>query len=109
MRACNGRARLERAQKLIGGLGGERTRWTDTCASLAIDFDNLVGDVLVSAGFVAYLGPFTPVFRQGVAEGWQTKLAELVLPCTTGCTLKTTLADPVKMRSWNIAGLPTGR
>ena len=38
---------------------------------------------------------------------WQGKLSELALPNTAGCTLKTTLADPVKMRSWNIAGLPT--
>ena len=27
-------------------------------------FNNIVGDVLLSAGIVAYLGPFTAVFRQ---------------------------------------------
>lgn len=101
------RARLERAQKLIGGLGGERARWTDTCAQLAIDYDHLVGDVLISAGYVAYLGPFTPIFRSAIAEDWQVKLKELELPNTVGCSLKTTLANAVKMRSWNIAGLPT--
>ena len=26
--------KLERAEKLIGGLGGEKTRWTETAANL---------------------------------------------------------------------------
>ena len=38
-------ARLERAKKLIGGLGGERTRWTESCASLELSYAKLVGDV----------------------------------------------------------------
>lgn len=27
--------KLDRAEKLIGGLGGEKTRWTETAANLA--------------------------------------------------------------------------
>jgi len=30
------RARLERAVKLMGGLGRERTRWTQSCADLTV-------------------------------------------------------------------------
>ena len=56
--------KLERAEKLIGGLGGERTRWTETVEQLKKDLVNVVGDVVVSSGTIAYLGPFTPAFRQ---------------------------------------------
>lgn len=42
--------KLQRADKLIGGLGGERTRWQATVLQLNLDLDNLVGDVVVSAG-----------------------------------------------------------
>jgi dynein heavy chain len=42
--------KLLRADKLIGGLGGERTRWQATVQQLDLDLDNLVGDVVVSAG-----------------------------------------------------------
>jgi dynein heavy chain len=100
-------ARLDRAQKLIGGLGGERTRWTESVGTLTHSYDDLMGDVLVSAGFVAYLGPFTPTFRKEISAGWQDLLKELNIPHTHGCDLQMTLADPVAIRSWNIAGLPT--
>ena len=46
------RARLDRAQKLMGGLGSEKIRWTESCASLSASYDNLVGDALVCAGSI---------------------------------------------------------
>jgi len=54
------RSRLDRAVKLMGGLGGERTRWTQSCADLSHSYNNLVGDALVAAGCISYLGVFTP-------------------------------------------------
>ena len=48
--------KLDRATKLIGGLGGEKTRWTQVAEKLGKDYVNLTGDVLLSAGFIAYLG-----------------------------------------------------
>eukprot|EP00752_Nemacystus_decipiens_P010663 g9495.t1 len=101
------RARLDRAQKLIGGLGGEKDRWTVSVAQLSKDYDNLVGDVLVSAGMIAYSGPFTPDFRQKLVKGWQEKLVELDIPHSDGCDVRLTLADPVQIRGWAIAGLPS--
>ncbi|CAH8482542.1 unnamed protein product [Schistosoma bovis] len=50
--------KLERATKLIGGLGGEKDRWHQ-----AAKYDNPIGDVLTSAGIIAYLGPFTSTNR----------------------------------------------
>ncbi|CAB1101954.1 unnamed protein product [Ectocarpus sp. CCAP 1310/34] len=90
------RARLDRAQKLIGGLGGEKDRWTVSVAQLTKDYENLVGDVLVSAGMIAYSGPFTPDFRQKLVKGWQEKLVELDIPHSDGCDVRLTLADPVQ-------------
>jgi dynein heavy chain, axonemal len=56
-------AKLERAQKLISGLGGEKTRWKEQSVILTDIYKNLTGDVLVSSGMIAYLGAFTSVFR----------------------------------------------
>jgi dynein heavy chain len=52
-------ARLVRADKLIGGLADEKGRWQESVAKLESVIGNIIGDVLVSAGSVAYLGPFT--------------------------------------------------
>ena len=68
-------ARLERAKKLIGGLGGERTRWTESCASLELSYAKLVGDALISAATIAYTGAFTPTFRKSMTDHWQTRRA----------------------------------
>jgi len=62
--------KLERAEKLIGGLGGEKQRWTEAATNFQRIYDNLLGDVLVAAAFVAYLGPFTLAFREQCIAEW---------------------------------------
>ena len=100
-------AQLDRAGKLIGGLGGERTRWEKTVESLGEKLVNVVGDVVVSSGVVAYNGPFTPSFRAELLQEWSAKMIDLKLPHTPGADIQTTLADPVQIRAWTIAGLPS--
>jgi hypothetical protein len=56
--------KLERAEKLIHGLGGEKARWTAQIKELTHIYDNIVGDVLLSAAVLAYLGAFTFDYRQ---------------------------------------------
>ena len=56
--------KLERAEKLIGGLGGEKERWTESAKILGEKYINMTGDVLLSSAVVAYLGAFTVDFRQ---------------------------------------------
>ena len=55
--------KLDRVEKLIGGLGGEKDRWTEAARVLGDKYDRITGDVLLSSGVVAYLGPFTVGFR----------------------------------------------
>uniref|UniRef100_A0A8C3DXB0 Dynein axonemal heavy chain 12 n=1 Tax=Corvus moneduloides TaxID=1196302 RepID=A0A8C3DXB0_CORMO len=86
--------KLERAEKLIGGLGGEKTR--------SEEYDNLTGDILISAGVIAYLGAFTAGFRQECTKDW-SKLSNF----PHNFSLSKNLGDPIKIRAWNIAGLPT--
>ncbi len=55
--------KLTRAVQLIEGLGGEKDRWTDQARKLGDRYIQLTGDILLSAGVVAYLGPFTVSYR----------------------------------------------
>uniref|UniRef100_A0A803T0M9 Dynein axonemal heavy chain 12 n=1 Tax=Anolis carolinensis TaxID=28377 RepID=A0A803T0M9_ANOCA len=99
--------KLERAEKLIGGLGGEKSRWSNAANDLQNTYDNLTGDVLVSAGVIAYLGAFTAGFRQECSQNWSKLCKEKNIPCSETFSLSKTLGDPIKIRAWNIAGLPT--
>ncbi|TRY59872.1 hypothetical protein DNTS_035283 [Danionella cerebrum] len=98
--------RLIRADKLIGGLADEKVRWKETVEQLEYMADNVAGDVLLAAGYVAYLGPFTGEYRSAMAEEWLRVFKELVVPHTEQPNLISTLGDKVKIRSWQIAGLP---
>jgi dynein heavy chain, axonemal len=55
--------KLDRANKLVGGLGGEKARWAESEAALGQQLGALCGDMLLSAAFIAYLGPFTTSYR----------------------------------------------
>ncbi|KAF4023972.1 hypothetical protein G4228_016077 [Cervus hanglu yarkandensis] len=98
--------RLGRADKLINGLSDERVRWQETVENLEHMLDSIFGDVLVAAGFVAYLGPFTGQYRTVLYDSWVKQLMAHSVPHTAEPTLIGTLGNPVKIRSWQIAGLP---
>jgi len=98
--------KLDRAQKLISGLGGEKTRWTAAAQDLGDQYERLTGDIMLAAGVIAYLGPFTSSYRAEVIPGWVEMCKELEIPCSDKFTLVNVLGDPVKIRKWNIDGLP---
>nr|XP_057937248.1 dynein axonemal heavy chain 7 isoform X2 [Doryrhamphus excisus] len=99
--------KLERATQLIGGLGGEKTRWNEMARSLGTLYENLTGDILISAGIVAYLGAFTSSFRQEQIEEWLHLCKSKAIPCSPNMCLTNSLGEQVKIRAWTIAGLPT--
>ncbi|XP_076985171.1 dynein axonemal heavy chain 1 isoform X3 [Tamandua tetradactyla] len=98
--------RLGRADKLINGLSDEKVRWQDTVENLEHMLDNISGNMLLAAGFVAYLGPFTGQYRTVLYDHWVKQLVTHEVPHTSEPTLIGTLGNPVKIRSWQIAGLP---
>ncbi|KAF7398391.1 hypothetical protein HZH66_006288 [Vespula vulgaris] len=99
--------KLRRAKELIGGLGGEYTRWSDTAKVLGERYYSLTGDILIGSGIVAYLGVFTTQYRQKQIENWVQICMDLKVICTEDYQLTQVLGDPVLIRSWNIFGLPS--
>ncbi|KAJ3049383.1 Dynein heavy chain 7, axonemal [Rhizophlyctis rosea] len=98
--------KLDRAEKLIGGLGGEKDRWSEAARTLTITYENLTGDVLISAAVIAYLGAFTSSYRQMCLSEWNQKCVSMKIPCSPTFSLISTLGDPIQLRAWNLAGLP---
>ncbi|XP_012497096.1 PREDICTED: dynein heavy chain 7, axonemal [Propithecus coquereli] len=99
--------KLERAEQLIGGLGGEKTRWSQTALELGQLYINLTGDILVSSGVVAYLGAFTSSYRQNQTKEWTNLCKGRDIPCSDDYSLMGILGEAVTIRAWNIAGLPS--
>lgn len=98
--------KLERAGKLISGLGGEKIRWGEICKQLSIDYGNLTGDIMLSAAFIAYLGAFTSEYRHDACHNWVELCKQAAIPCSEKFSLEKVLGDAVKIRAWCIDGLP---
>ena len=87
--------KLERANKLIGGLGGEKARWGQQVTELTASFDLLAGDSLVASGAVSYCGPFTAKYRLSLEECWRGELSNNDLKCTENVSMSKILGEPV--------------
>ncbi|XP_072239156.1 dynein axonemal heavy chain 1 [Leuresthes tenuis] len=99
-------ARLIQANRLISGLAEEEACWREKAQHLDNMVNNLAGDVLLCAGYVAYLGPFTGEYRAAMAEDWLRLFKDLSVPHTDTPDLLNTLGDPVKIQSWQMSSLP---
>lgn len=98
--------KLERAETLINSLGEEKSRWTEEAATLQLQLDHLVGDVLISSAFIAYLGPFTGIYRRNSIAQWHAHCVKESIPCSTVFDLRTVLGNEIDIQKWFNDGLP---
>uniref|UniRef100_A0A8C8ZZR2 Dynein axonemal heavy chain 2 n=1 Tax=Prolemur simus TaxID=1328070 RepID=A0A8C8ZZR2_PROSS len=100
--------KLQRAGMLVSGLAGEKARWEATVQGLEEDLGYLVGDCLLAAAFLSYMGPFLTNYRDEIVNQiWIRKIWELQVPCSPRFTIDNFLTNPTKVRDWNIQGLPS--
>ncbi|XP_071333968.1 dynein axonemal heavy chain 2 [Trachinotus anak] len=99
--------KLDRADKLVTGLAGERVRWEERVAGLEENMGYLVGDCLLAASFLSYMGPFLSNYRDELLAIWMKEVRDLEIPCTPGFSFAVFLSKPTAVREWNIQGLPS--
>ncbi|KAG1714043.1 Dynein heavy chain 3, axonemal [Nymphon striatum] len=98
--------KLSRAEILINGLGGEKERWNSISKSLKTSYDNALGDVLISAAMVVYLGPFPTNYRQNLINDWLQECKTQGLRYSPNFSLANVLSNPIQIKNWKINGLP---
>lgn len=99
---------LNRATRLISGLAGEKIRWEETVKDLETQMGFLVGDCLLAAGFLSYMGPFLSQYREEIMEKiWLAQVRRLNIPCNPDFKFSAFLSKPTQVREWNIQGLPS--
>ena len=67
----------------------------------------LVGDILVAAGIISYLGAFPQTLRNATVKYWlyECNLANILV--SSSFSLSNSLGDPVQIRQWTMHGLPS--
>jgi len=99
--------KLGRAEQLVAGLGTEEQRWEQRAEELRSAMNNIVGNVLLAASCVSYLGAFTADFRAKLVQEWVHTCARINIPVDLSFSLSRVLDDPIQERQWRIQGLPT--
>jgi dynein heavy chain len=94
---------------ILGGLSGEKQRWTEAAKAIELSNHTLIGDVLLSAGVMAYLGAFTGAYRIRSLSNWCALLRSNDLPFSNDYSLAKTFSDPTIIRNWQVEGLPADR
>ncbi|XP_017080044.1 dynein heavy chain 12, axonemal [Drosophila eugracilis] len=100
------RNKLLRAEALIGGLGGEKSRWNKAAEDLQELYDHLPGDVLISCGIIAYLSAVNLQYRSECVKDWFKKVTDLKIPCSTHYSITDVLGLEVTIQNWQLDGLP---
>ena len=91
---------------MVVGLADEARRWTQTVKVLEVDLINLIGNIILAAGFISYVGTFTMKYREILLKEWMKVCKEKNIPYSNDFTVERILGDPVLIRQWGIKGLP---
>lgn len=89
---------LGRASKLVVGLADESKRWTQTVSVLEVDLINLIGNIILAAGFISYVGTFTMKYREQLLTEWMSVCVDKKIPYSSDFTVERILGDPVVIR-----------
>jgi len=102
--------RLNLAERLVNGLKDENERWGAGVEFLKEQKALLVGDVMVAASFLAYIGPFNEVFRSQLRnDTWLLDLQGRDLPITEDVDPLKMLTDDATVAAWKSERLPADR
>ncbi|KAJ6660734.1 hypothetical protein lerEdw1_017360 [Lerista edwardsae] len=101
---------IELANRLVKGLESENVRWAQSVAQYHEQEKTLCGDVLLTAAFISYAGPFAKGYRHELVQNqWLPFLRrqKVSIPMTEGLDPISMLTDDATIAKWNNEGLPS--
>ena len=102
--------RADLAQRLVGGLASENVRWGKEIERLRGNSLTLVGDCMLAAGFVSYVGAFDKELREELWRvQWSEDLKGRGIPMTDGSDPLEVLSDEGNNSKMVSEGLPSDR
>ena len=100
--------RMDSANKLIGSLGGEYTRWKADSEAFADEIRRMAGDVALACAFVCYAGPFNADFRTLLLkERFYKDCTDKKIPVTADLDVTSFMVDESTISDWAREGLPS--
>jgi dynein heavy chain len=102
--------KLNLAERLVNGLADERVRWAENVVTYKVEKTTMIGNALVSAAFVSYIGPFLYSFRDRLwREEWLPDMLSKKIPFTEGVDPLFVLSTKSEQATWAQQELPADR
>lgn len=103
---CN--KKLSLARRLVSALDSEEKRWSTSIEELTLKLNVLVGDVLISAAFISYAGPFSKNFRNSIINtDFKSYVLKKHIPVSKDLDPVSLLVTEAQIAEWNNEGLPS--
>ncbi|XP_013140288.1 PREDICTED: dynein heavy chain, cytoplasmic [Papilio polytes] len=103
----NVQAKVDRSIALLKSLVIERERWEASSETFRSQMSTIVGDVLLSAAFIAYGGYFDQHYRQHLFSTWTSHLAAASIKYRADIARTEYLSNPDERLRWQANALPT--
>lgn len=92
--------KCNRAKSLIEKLGDEEVNWQNSLEKNKNDKVNLVGDIVLASGVIAYLGVFSLDYRTESVKSWSQLLQKYQIFHNPKFQMKEVLGVGVKIQQW---------
>ncbi|CAH0551344.1 unnamed protein product [Brassicogethes aeneus] len=103
----NVQAKVDRSIALLKSLVIERERWEATSETFRSQMSTIIGDVLLSAAFIAYGGYFDQHYRQNLFTTWCQHLTQATIQYRPDIARTEYLSNPDERLRWQANALPT--
>ncbi|CAG8466762.1 5969_t:CDS:10, partial [Racocetra fulgida] len=98
--------KVERSMTLLESLSSEKERWVSGSQAFETQMGTIVGDVLLSAAFLAYGGYFDQQYREILLQKWTNHLVDAKIQYKPELSLTEYLSTADDRLSWQANSLP---
>jgi dynein heavy chain len=98
--------KVDLANLLITSLKSEKEAWEKALIDARAFKENIVGDVLICSGILAYLGVFIKSYRKECVSQWASMMQTWKIQSSPDVSFVNILGDQVKISEWYSQGLP---
>ncbi|KAL4068381.1 dynein heavy chain and region D6 of dynein motor-domain-containing protein [Scleroderma yunnanense] len=99
-------SKVDRSMKLLQSLSSEKERWEAGSRTFDVEMSTIVGDVLLSAAFLAYGGFFDQHYREVMWQDWSNHLMEANVKFKAELSFTEYLSTADDRLSWQSKSLP---
>ncbi|KAI6045169.1 dynein heavy chain protein 1 [Pisolithus marmoratus] len=99
-------SKVDRSMKLLQSLSSEKERWEAGSRTFEVEMSTIVGDVLLSAAFLAYGGFFDQHYREVMWQDWSNHLMDANIKFKLELSFTEYLSTADDRLSWQSKSLP---